>query len=191
MFPRASGAGSLQGHWWGFISRNCEVWPIFFLMNVFIALKGTHFIFLFTYFLSEFKRLYLFLKAMKFCAWRCEKEWKVVIARPTGQIENGKHVKYSDKKGIPEFWRIFSCCRCGYIMLVSVYENCRIQSASVWCKNHQDVLNVTKVMTSYMYSQEPRLEILIKFQSRHKGCGFPTLSWLHNDLFLPPDVPSF
>ena len=43
MFPLAFVAGSLQGHWWGFISRNYVVWPIFFLMNVFIALKGTHF----------------------------------------------------------------------------------------------------------------------------------------------------
>ena len=46
MFPRAFVAGSLQDHWWGFISRNYVVWPIFFLMNVFIALKGTHFLFL-------------------------------------------------------------------------------------------------------------------------------------------------
>ena len=44
MFPLAFVAGSLQGHWWGFISRNYVVWPIFFLMNVFIALKGTHFV---------------------------------------------------------------------------------------------------------------------------------------------------
>ena len=36
-------ARSLQGHWWGFISRNYIVWPIFFLTNVFIAFKGTHF----------------------------------------------------------------------------------------------------------------------------------------------------
>ena len=43
MFPLAFVAVSLQGHWWGFISRNYVVWPIFFLMNVFIALKGTHF----------------------------------------------------------------------------------------------------------------------------------------------------
>ena len=28
---------------WGFISRNYIAWPIFFLINVFIALKGTHF----------------------------------------------------------------------------------------------------------------------------------------------------
>ena len=47
MFPLAFFAGSLQGHWWGFISRNYVVWPIFCLMNVFIALKGTHFLFLF------------------------------------------------------------------------------------------------------------------------------------------------
>ena len=33
----------LQGHWWGFISRNYVVWPTFFPMNVFIALKGSHF----------------------------------------------------------------------------------------------------------------------------------------------------
>ena len=36
-------AGSLQGHWWGFISWNYVVWPIFFLMNVFIAHKKTHY----------------------------------------------------------------------------------------------------------------------------------------------------
>ena len=39
-------AGWLQGHWWGFISRNYVVWPTFLLMNVFIALKGSHFWFL-------------------------------------------------------------------------------------------------------------------------------------------------
>ena len=42
-FPLAFVAGSLQGHWWGFIIRNYVLWPIFFLMNVFIALKGIHF----------------------------------------------------------------------------------------------------------------------------------------------------
>ena len=36
-------AGRLQGHWWGFISRNYVVWPTFSLMNVFIVLKGSHF----------------------------------------------------------------------------------------------------------------------------------------------------
>ena len=34
-------AGWLQGHWWGFISRNYVVWSTFLLMNVFIALKGS------------------------------------------------------------------------------------------------------------------------------------------------------
>ena len=43
MFPLAFVAGWLQGHWWGFISRNYVVWPTFLLMNVFIALKGSHF----------------------------------------------------------------------------------------------------------------------------------------------------
>ena len=43
MFPLAFVAEWLQGHWWGFISRNYVVWPTFFLMNVFIALKGSHF----------------------------------------------------------------------------------------------------------------------------------------------------
>ena len=47
MFPLAFVAGWLQGHWWGFISRNYVVWPIFLHMNVFIALKGSHFWFLF------------------------------------------------------------------------------------------------------------------------------------------------
>ena len=47
MFPLAFVAGWLQGHWWGFISRNYVVWPTFLLMNVFIALKGSLFWFLF------------------------------------------------------------------------------------------------------------------------------------------------
>ena len=47
VFPLAFVAGWLQGHWWGFISRNYVVWPTFHLMNVFIALKGSHFWFLF------------------------------------------------------------------------------------------------------------------------------------------------
>ena len=51
-------------------------------------------------------------------------------------------------------------------------------------KNHQDILNVTKVMTGYI--QEPRLKILVGAQ----GFEGPTPSWLHNDLFIPPDVPS-
>ena len=49
MFPLAFVAGWLQGHWWGFISRNHVVWPTFLLMNVFIALKGSHFWFLFDF----------------------------------------------------------------------------------------------------------------------------------------------
>ena len=47
MFPLAFVAGWLQGHWWGFIRRNYVVWPTFLLMNVFIALKGSHFWFSF------------------------------------------------------------------------------------------------------------------------------------------------
>ena len=47
VFPLAFIAGWLQGHWWGFISRNYVVWPTFVLMNAFIALKGSHFWFLF------------------------------------------------------------------------------------------------------------------------------------------------
>ena len=39
----------LQGHWWGFFSRNYVVWPTFLLMNVFIALKGSHFWVLFDF----------------------------------------------------------------------------------------------------------------------------------------------
>ena len=57
MFPLAFIAGSLQGHWWGFISWNYVVWPIFFLMNVFIALKRTHF-FIFTWICLQ-------------CSWCC------------------------------------------------------------------------------------------------------------------------
>ena len=47
MFPLAFVALWLQGHWWGFISRNYVVWSTFLLMNVFIALKGSHYWFLF------------------------------------------------------------------------------------------------------------------------------------------------
>ena len=50
---------SLPGHYRftdeGFFSRNYVVWPIFFLMNVFIALKGTHFLFLFAVGLINYK----------------------------------------------------------------------------------------------------------------------------------------
>ena len=49
MFPLAFVAGWLQGYWWGFISRNYVVWSTFFLMNVFIALKGSHFWILFEF----------------------------------------------------------------------------------------------------------------------------------------------
>ena len=48
VFPLAFIAGWLQGHWWGFIIRNYVVWPTFLLMNIFIALKGSHFWFLFS-----------------------------------------------------------------------------------------------------------------------------------------------
>ena len=49
MFPLAFIAGWLQGHWWGFISRNYVVRSTFLLMNVFIALKGSHYWFLFDF----------------------------------------------------------------------------------------------------------------------------------------------
>ena len=94
-----------------------------------------------------------------------------VIARPTGRIENGKHAKKIDKKGIREFLIIFVCSRYGCLMNVAVYENCRIHSTSIWYKNHQDILNVTKVKTAYI--QEPRLKNLVRFQSGHKGLRVP------------------
>ena len=53
VFPLAFIAGWLQGHWWGFISRNYVVWPTFFLMNVFIALKGSRFWLLFNHGLGK------------------------------------------------------------------------------------------------------------------------------------------
>ena len=49
VFPLAFIAGWLQGHWWGFISRNYVVWATFLFMNVFIALKVSHFWFLFDF----------------------------------------------------------------------------------------------------------------------------------------------
>ena len=75
------------------------------------------------------------------------------------------------KRAYLKFQEIFFSCRCGYIMHVSVYENCRIQSTLIWYKNHQDILNVTKVMTGYI--QELWLKILVKFQSGHKGLWVP------------------
>ena len=62
--PLAFVAGPLQSHWWGFISRNYVVWPIFFLMYVFVALKGTHFLFLsrFSKFGLKKQQLHLVLK---------------------------------------------------------------------------------------------------------------------------------
>ena len=71
------------------------------------------------------------------------------------------------KKAYLSFKEFFFCCRCGYIMHISVYENCRIQSTSIWYKNDPDILNVTKVMSGYI--QEPWLKIVVKFQSGHKG----------------------
>ena len=63
MFPLAFVTGSLQGHWWGFISRNYVAWPIFFLMNVFIALKGTHF--------YHFLKIKLLVKTFCRQLWSC------------------------------------------------------------------------------------------------------------------------
>ena len=68
MFPLAFVAESLQGHWWGFISRNYVVWPIFFLVNVFIALKGTHFWILLEVLQFRFRtRNILCLEVQQFC----------------------------------------------------------------------------------------------------------------------------
>ena len=70
VFPLAFIAGWLQGHWWGFISRNYVVWPTFLLMNVFIALKGSHFWFLFVpelqlkFFFFWFFRIFFVLKIL-------------------------------------------------------------------------------------------------------------------------------
>ena len=58
LFPLAFLARWLQGHWWGFISRNYVVWPTFFLMNVFIALKGSHFWFYISYMVCTLNGIY-------------------------------------------------------------------------------------------------------------------------------------
>ena len=65
IFSLAFVAEWFQGHWWGFISRNYVVWPIFLLMNVFIALKGSHFWFLF--------KLAWFVPLLAFCRQTNEK----------------------------------------------------------------------------------------------------------------------
>ena len=46
-----------------------------------------------------------------------------VIARPTGQIENGKHAKYSDKKVFEEFFTVVD-------VHVSVYAEFKVQKSS-------------------------------------------------------------
>ena len=72
MFPLAFIAGWLQGHWWGFISRNYVVWPTFLLMNVFIALKGSHFWFLLVPSNSFLKHISMFPQ---------EREWRDIPKR--------------------------------------------------------------------------------------------------------------
>ena len=52
MFPLAFVAGSLQGHWWGFISRNYVVWPIFYHRMFSLLLKELTFYFYSTYLLQ-------------------------------------------------------------------------------------------------------------------------------------------
>ena len=71
MFPLAFVAGWLQGHWWGFISRNYVVWPIFFLMNVFIAFKGSHFWYLLTPWWWYFFYLTLYVFSSVFIYYPC------------------------------------------------------------------------------------------------------------------------
>ena len=69
IFPLAFVAGSLQVRWWGFIRRNYVVRPIFFLMNVYIALKGTHicicFLFFFFFFCIRYVILWLLAYLVK------------------------------------------------------------------------------------------------------------------------------
>ena len=113
-----------QGRLWGFVNLVLsDDWRFF--RNILLIPKHVNLVKLIqlTYFLSEFNRLWLILKVMKFCAWTCKKEWKVMLQQGQhGRLKMKKHAKYSDKKGMPEFWSIFFCCRCGYIMHVSVYE---------------------------------------------------------------------
>ena len=87
MFHLAFVAGSLQGHWWGFVSRNYVVWPIFFLTNVFIAFKGTHFF------------IFIFLR---FCACR----------GPLGSLDGLVHVKWQ-YSGLAWYICITSMCTHG------------------------------------------------------------------------------
>ena len=63
---------------------------------------------------------------------------------PHGRLKMKSMRNTATKKAYLNFLKKISCCRCGYIMHVSVYENCRIQSTSIWYKNHQDILNITK-----------------------------------------------
>ena len=84
-------AGSLQGHWWGFISQNYVVWPIFFLMNVFIALKGTHFLLLFTWLQTPEERfspgMVHILNDSKF-----QTHWKVEVVKQLNSYDPSNYI---------------------------------------------------------------------------------------------------
>ena len=124
MFPLAFVAGWLQGHWWGFISRNYVVWPTFLLMNVSTALKGSHFWFLFYLFGPHFE-LYQSLNRLPiwnsqncsmfplaFVAGWLQGHWWGFISRnyvvwPTFLLMNVS----TALKG-SHFWFLFKCAKC-------------------------------------------------------------------------------
>ena len=91
MFPLAFVAGWLQGHWWGFISRNYVVWPTFLLMNVFIALKGSHFWFLFTYVGLAFTML---LSYQRMCSDLAKKGKRVLVSLTSSLYDYGQMPKH-------------------------------------------------------------------------------------------------
>ena len=73
-------------------------------------------------------------------------------------------------------------------MHVSVYEKLQNSKHFNLVQNSSRYLDVTKVMTGYI--PEPQLKIQVKIPVGAQGfVGSPTPSWLHNDLFIPPDVP--
>ena len=134
MFPLAFVTGSLQGHWWGFISRNYVVWTIFFLMNVFIALKGTHFWFLF-----ELKKCILTIILSVIC--NLVTDWcnliLLILCIFTVTVCNcGSHGNCNQVTGLCE-------CENGYYG-----DSCEIFD---YCSYYEDVNNVTACSNGGMY----------------------------------------
>ena len=101
MFPLAFVAGWLQGPWWGFISRNYVVWSTFFLMNVFIALKGSHFWFYFIlYQNTRYTSAYLFGQCRQPCMLSGDSASDKITPASRKEFEGHVDIKWLSGYGI-------------------------------------------------------------------------------------------